>query len=279
MLCTWRKRQGDGGTNGEDELRVQSEDTSLDAIDEDRDRILLNLEGDAAFLSTPSVKDLKRKHEGDSRRLVILKLHKATLGEYYKSNRIPRGMRSTMRPNLFSNNDLFCTRFMQLSNQYARDVILLNIDFLHQEIQHVSERIITTEESLKSLLTEEEMSRYRTSLVNMLSKFQSEQEEIKRRKWHRDMDDYHTGKIYNWQFSDHKQNGQFPKNDTKKRKRQTSRPKSPSDNTSFLEDVPKTPDPGKDQPEGVEDAIRGEKSPQAKISVTSTRSRNPKRKT
>ena len=86
---------------------------------ETAERILRGIQGDASFLSTPSSKELKRKHEVLSKRSIALKLHMMTLGEYYRNHRIPRGMRSHLQPNLFMDNDEFCKMFELLSNKYS----------------------------------------------------------------------------------------------------------------------------------------------------------------
>ncbi|KAG8578495.1 hypothetical protein GDO81_010515 [Engystomops pustulosus] len=114
----------------------------------------------------------------------------------------------------------------------------------------------------------------------MLSKFQIEQEDIKRRKWHRDLEDYQLGRVYNWKFEDKKPNGYQTKGNIKKRKRQNSKPKSPTDHNSFLEEVSLTPDSREKQPgEGASTTRGEEKSPQAKqpMTLTATRKRKPSR--
>ncbi|CAJ0956829.1 unnamed protein product [Ranitomeya imitator] len=68
---------------------------------EEEERILGGIEGEAFFLRTPSTTELKRKYESDVKRLVNLQLHMMTLGQYYKEGKIPRGLRSGIRPNLF----------------------------------------------------------------------------------------------------------------------------------------------------------------------------------
>ncbi|CAJ0949094.1 unnamed protein product [Ranitomeya imitator] len=72
---------------------------------EEEERILGGIEGEAFFLKTPSTTELKRKYESDVKRLVNLQLHMMTLGQYYKENKIPRGLRSGIRPNLFQDQD------------------------------------------------------------------------------------------------------------------------------------------------------------------------------
>ncbi|CAJ0937119.1 unnamed protein product [Ranitomeya imitator] len=102
---------------------------------EDEERILGGLDGEAIFLKTPSIPELKRKYESDIKRMINLQLHMVTLGQYYKEGKIPRGLRSNIRPNLFQGDTMYCARFVMLSNKYAMDTILLNIEYLQEENQ------------------------------------------------------------------------------------------------------------------------------------------------
>lgn len=53
-------------------------------------------------------------------------------------------------------------------------------------------------ESLKELLSTEEFDKYIERNTAFLLKFRGEVEELKRRKWHRDINDYMTDRVYNW---------------------------------------------------------------------------------
>ncbi|XP_075684664.1 uncharacterized protein LOC142652871 isoform X5 [Rhinoderma darwinii] len=68
----------------------------------DVEQILLGLQGDVGFLTTPSSTDLKRKLENESKRAISLQLHLATLGEYYRQKWIPRDTIGTLEPDVFS---------------------------------------------------------------------------------------------------------------------------------------------------------------------------------
>lgn len=125
---------------------------------EDVSRIMNGGLGDIAFLSVPSKVDIKRLFESDSRRYISLNLHLSLLGEYFKHKIIPRGLRSHLKPNLFPKNMKFCTGLEGLSNKCALDVILLNIDFLQQEIIKVQERVKDSEIQLSTLMEANELS-------------------------------------------------------------------------------------------------------------------------
>ncbi|CAJ0967837.1 unnamed protein product [Ranitomeya imitator] len=166
---------------------------------EEEERILGGIVGEAIFLKTPSTLELKRKYESDVKRLVNLQLHMMTLGQYYKEGKIPRGLRSNIRPNLFQGNAAYCSRFVMISNKYAMDTILLNIDFLQVEIKKLQSKIGEMECKIQTLLTVEEWNVFKDKVEKESVKLRNDLEEVKRRKWNRDLEDYESGQVYTWQ--------------------------------------------------------------------------------
>lgn len=90
--------------------------------------ILGGFEGDASFLNVPSIIDLYRNYETDTKRLCTLELHLITLG-------------SQLRSNMFTTDCDFRTRYEQISNKYALDLILLNIEHLQKELLNVRSKV------------------------------------------------------------------------------------------------------------------------------------------
>ncbi|CAJ0921621.1 unnamed protein product [Ranitomeya imitator] len=171
---------------------------------EDEERILGGLGGEAIFLKTPSISELKRKYESDTKRMINLQLHMVTLGQYYKEGKIPRGLRSNIRPNLFQGNTIYCARFVMLSNKYAMDTILLNIEYLQEESKKLQQNTEGVEQKIKALITIEEWDIFKEKVEKESEKLRNELEEIKRKKWNRDLEDYEAGHIYPWQRESNK---------------------------------------------------------------------------
>lgn len=172
--------------------------SGLPYTDVDLRRILGTTTGDPTFLTTPTVLNIQRTYENLSKKQVTLELHYITLREYYKSQRIPRGMRSSLQPTLFAHDAEFKVCFEKLSNKYALDLILLNLDFLQKELTNISEKLSTVDVQLKGLSTTEEYQSFLSKQSTFLSKFRGELQETKRRKWQRDEKDYEEGSIYTW---------------------------------------------------------------------------------
>ncbi|XP_077148559.1 uncharacterized protein LOC143809016 [Ranitomeya variabilis] len=166
---------------------------------EDEQRILNNIEGDATFLKIPSLTETKHKYINDVKRLISSQLHLTTLGQYLKERKIPRGLRSNIRPNLFSGNTAFCNRFTMISNKYAMDVMLLNVEYLQVEVKKLQSSTGEVEIKLQDILSKDDWIMFKDKVDKDMSKFRSELEETKRKKWIRDTGDYETGHVYSWQ--------------------------------------------------------------------------------
>ncbi|XP_056408118.1 uncharacterized protein LOC130306862 [Hyla sarda] len=161
-------------------------------------RIIGAVDEDASFLHAPSALDLQRQYETETKRLLSLKLHLSTLSEYYKSQRIPRGMRVVPPDNAYKGDKDFHTKFEHIANKYAADVIILNIEFLQRDIAATSDKVKTLESTLETILSSDDYTKLCSKQSSFLAKLKTEQENIKRHKWYRDVQDYQNGRIYNW---------------------------------------------------------------------------------
>ncbi|CAJ0921367.1 unnamed protein product [Ranitomeya imitator] len=127
-----------------------------------------------------------------------LQLHYVTLAEYHKVQRIPRGLRVSLRPTLFSDKDDFCDKFEAILNKCSLDRILLTVDYLHKEIPAIDIEIGNIEQQLCSTLSHDEFTKIKTQTDKTINEFQSQLQERKRLKFIRDTDDYQRGEVYHW---------------------------------------------------------------------------------
>lgn len=126
--------------------------------------ILSGIEGDASFLNTPAPMDPKRNVKYESKRKITLELHLLALSKYYKAKRIPRGVRSQLRPNMFSSNVEFQNKFESLFNQYARDIIVLHMYFLHGELSATKKKMHDLDTALSKCLSTQEDTQHTETL-------------------------------------------------------------------------------------------------------------------
>ncbi|XP_056407729.1 uncharacterized protein LOC130303153 [Hyla sarda] len=165
----------------------------------DADRILGSLTINTSFLHNPSKIDLKRSYESETKKLLTVQLHLSTLSEYYRTRRIPRGMRAQPRTNAFTNDTDFRTCYEAISNKYSLDLILLNIEFLQRDMATLKTKVTEVEIALKASLTEEEWRDLSDKQQAYLEKQRVQIEETKRHKWFRDCQDYTNGHVYTWE--------------------------------------------------------------------------------
>ncbi|XP_056416457.1 uncharacterized protein LOC130357742 [Hyla sarda] len=239
---------------------------------DDVNRIRSEISGDASFLHTPSLVDLQRQYTNETKRLSALNLHIVTLNEYLKFNRIPRGLRFQPSENAYAHDLDYRSKYELISNKYSFDIMLLNLEFLQKDSKETQLRIDTIVTSLRSLCLEDDFGKLIDKQDKFLSKFKTDQETMKRHKWHRDNHDYSTGRVYTWgnQYSQKKFRRQKD-TDTDSKNTFFDSKNVVQNNSDFLgiESRPK-----EDPPEGAGDAIensgrtraqRNPKTQQAKL--------------
>ncbi|XP_077137757.1 uncharacterized protein LOC143803880 [Ranitomeya variabilis] len=166
--------------------------------------ILSKIKTKADFLHIPN-RDIKtRDWEKEKKRLIAYDLHCATLGEYHRQGKIPRGLRCNLRPTLFSDNDQYCTTFQKILNKCSFDIILLTIEFLQEAIKETEDKVATIETQLTSTLSSSEFNTLKSKVDSILASHQKTLEERKRTKFQRDTEDYLNNKVYRWDETTHR---------------------------------------------------------------------------
>ncbi|KAM4023156.1 uncharacterized protein ACNLHF_027971 isoform 1-T1 [Anomaloglossus baeobatrachus] len=170
--------------------------------DEESSTIVSRVTTSNKFLATPPEELRGRDYEKELQRQVALDLHLVTLAEYHRTKRIPRGLRVSLRPTLFSDNPLFCDKFEAIINKCSMDIIILTIEFLQKEIQQVSDSIRSTEEQLKQSLSASDLDQLKAKTNDFITNFGTNLETKKRQKFFRDQEDYTKGTVYRWRSGD-----------------------------------------------------------------------------
>ncbi|XP_041433522.1 uncharacterized protein LOC121398378 [Xenopus laevis] len=147
--------------------------------------------------ATHSATEVVRKLEQLKRRETAWALHLASLAEYAKAHRIPRGLRITLQPALFRDNSEFLQKWRGILNRCSLDLITLTIQQLQTGTRELKQQIHTSEEECKVILDTDN-----TPLKELEAKIEKLQQEIlqvKLRKFTRDTRDYERGEVYTWQ--------------------------------------------------------------------------------
>ncbi|XP_056407685.1 uncharacterized protein LOC130302423 [Hyla sarda] len=166
--------------------------------EDDSERILADVGTSADFLQIPASEVKKRKLEREVRRLTSYDLHSVTLAEYYRTKKIPRGLRVSLRPTLFSDIPSYCDKFEQILNKCSMDIILLTIEQLQETTATIKSEISTIEQQLKDTLKTEDFANLKESLTTQIDTYRKELEQRKRKKYLRDTEDYLQNKVYRW---------------------------------------------------------------------------------
>lgn len=175
--------------------------TTLSFNETDATRILSQVTSTSEFLTIPS-SEFKRRHwERELRRVTSYELHAATLAEYYKLNRIPRGLRVHLRPTFFTEDLEYCTNFERIINKCSLDLILLTVERLQKAVSEIKTQVDTTEVQLRDCLNTEEFDKLKETVNGYISEYKKEVEEKKRSKFLRDSEDYLLNRVYKWQES------------------------------------------------------------------------------
>ncbi|OCT87378.1 hypothetical protein XELAEV_18021078mg [Xenopus laevis] len=143
--------------------------------------------------TTTSETEIYRKLEQLKRREVAWSLHASSLAEYARAQRIPRGLRITLKPALFRDDQTST----QNGERYSTDLIALTIQQLHCGSKDLKQQIHTLEGEYSAIPEVAD----KTALQELEQKLESLQQEIlqvKLRKFRRDTEDYERGEVYSW---------------------------------------------------------------------------------
>ncbi|CAJ0918936.1 unnamed protein product [Ranitomeya imitator] len=158
------------------------------------------------FLQISASEFKSRDLERETRHLVGLELHSITIAEYIKTQRIPRGLRVSLRPTLFQDNPEFCQKFELILNKCSLDLMALTLDNLNKEIKNCQDKVSSIETQLKDSLPKEEFEAIKTCTKDNVDSFKKDTEQRKRQKFIRDTQDYLQKRVYKWQGSSSRQN-------------------------------------------------------------------------
>ncbi|OCT74496.1 hypothetical protein XELAEV_18033476mg [Xenopus laevis] len=137
---------------------------------------------------------------------IVYDLHLCTLAEYYKLQRIPRGLRSHLRPSMFSDDMDFKNKWEAILNKCSMDIMLLMMERLQKEMPSLTAKIEDAERKTRAAVPAEQFQAVQPKLEESLRHFRLKLEARKRGKFHRDETDYTEGRVYRWTPRDGYQN-------------------------------------------------------------------------
>ncbi|XP_077117122.1 uncharacterized protein LOC143773609 [Ranitomeya variabilis] len=163
--------------------------------------ILSQVTSSAEFLKIPATDLRTRDYEKTKRKLVSYDLHCITLAEYHRQSKIPRGLRSHLRPTLFADNQEYCDKYQKILNKCSLDIIVLTVEYLQKEISEIRKNIQAIESQLAATLPSAEWSTLKEKTDKIITEHQKNLQDRKRQKFQRDNDDYLSNRVYRWSDS------------------------------------------------------------------------------
>lgn len=136
--------------------------------------------------------DLRKLLEKDMK----LKWHIVSLSDYWRENRIPRGLRMAKFPSTNSDNASFKDKWESILNKCSMDLMLLLIEDAKKQRDDLKTRILDIESSLP--MSPEQQVPFQQKIKNEILKLEVIIKEQKVRKFKRDQEDYQRGQVYRW---------------------------------------------------------------------------------
>ncbi|XP_073531915.1 uncharacterized protein [Phyllobates terribilis] len=170
--------------------------------DSEASAIISRVASSGHFLQIPTGEIKTRDYERASRHFISLDLHNATLAEYYKVQRIPRDLRSHLRPTLFHDQPDYCNKFEAILNKCSMDLILLTLEFLHTAVTEAKQKVESIEQQHVNTSTLQNWQTIKSKVDKNLREFKTRLESKKRSKFIRDTEDYTSGQVYRWQSTE-----------------------------------------------------------------------------
>lgn len=152
-------------------------------------------------MTPPSMEDISKTLKHLQQKETRLLLHGTTLSEYVRSKRIRCGLRIQKAPTLGRGNDDFCTKWCEILNKASLDLMVLVIEYTHDELKSVRADIQVTKDTAHTMMNEETVLTLETDLKKSLDEYQDMLQKMKMRKFKRDTMDYKDDKVYPWRSS------------------------------------------------------------------------------
>lgn len=122
----------------------------------------------------------------------------ASLKQYLKDERIPRGLRIKKFPSFDVESETFKKQWLEILNEASFKLMGLIVKHEQDSLEHLHGEISKTQDKLKQFKDTSEFVERDHKLNQVLNNLEDEITKTKRSKFIRDKHDYTEGKVYNW---------------------------------------------------------------------------------
>ena len=164
--------------------------------DSDSDTILFPQESTDQMFD--SIESLSKRLEALKKKETRYTLHGTTLSQYWRTKRIPQGLRMDKEPTLGRNSKTFCKKWCEILNKCSLDLMLLIIEHVREEMTPMREEIIQVEKDIKTKFGAKQLKDIEQQNTTLLDTYHKELLETKLYKYRRDTADYKEDRVYKW---------------------------------------------------------------------------------
>lgn len=181
--------------------------------------------------SSLSAEELKLKLTHLKKKEIRAKLHGSTLSEYWRSKRIPQGLRIQKPPTIGKENEEFNQKWCEILNKCSMDLMLLIIKEVTKQKEDIEKEIEKHEIFMKEKLGDD-YTHTCDSIKQTLRDFEEDLMTTKLKKYRRDANDYQTGRVYKWMYGEERKRD-LPQRPHRQRFNFSSESDFPSDSDSY----------------------------------------------
>lgn len=164
--------------------------------DSDSDNILFPEEATQQLFD--SKESVTKRLENLKKKEIRYNLHGSTLSHYWRSKRIPRGLRIDKEPTLGRNNKDFCKKWCEVLNKCSLDLMLLIIEHVNGELTTTREEVSQLEKDFKTKFGAQQFKDMDKQCDAILKSYQTELQEMKLHKYRQVALDYKDDRVYKW---------------------------------------------------------------------------------
>ena len=127
-----------------------------------------------------------------------MQLHGATLSEYVRAKRIPRGLRIQKPPTLGRTNENFCAKWCEILNKASLDLTVLVIQYTQSELSATQELIDEIQNTISNTVNPDTLTTIEQDVKSTVAKYKETTQLTKLKKFKRDTMNYKNNRVYPW---------------------------------------------------------------------------------
>ncbi|XP_075706492.1 uncharacterized protein LOC142740971 [Rhinoderma darwinii] len=151
-----------------------------------------------AFSGQGNVSETQNKYKNLLHRRMKIWWNKIFMENYIQRRLIPRGLRVQIFPSFPIDDNIFVTKWEELCNYSSFGFMELLVNLNQSMLDQLDIEIEDIQSQLNSKLTSEGLATFKNTLDEQFAEWEKDIQEIKSKKFSRDISDYAEKKVYKW---------------------------------------------------------------------------------